>query len=53
MNVPTKLIDTTIEEFKAEGYTARVVSTNIEQRYNAKNYQVVNLIFEKAETDEA
>lgn len=51
MNVPSKLIETTIEEFKAEGYTCRVCSCQTDNRANGQA-QVVTLAFEKAETTE-
>lgn len=53
MTVPTKLIDTTIGEFKAEGYETRTCSTATDYRGDNKRVQVVTLIFEKVETDES
>lgn len=49
MTVPTKLINTTIEEFKAEGYETRLCHVNVDNRANDKKVMVVQLAFEKAE----
>lgn len=51
MSIPTKLIDTTIEEFKAEGYTCRTASTVVDNRGANTKAQVVQLIFEKNEEE--
>lgn len=50
MNIPTKLITTTIDEFKAEGYTATkcIVDSNAMVGPNT-NYQLVTLEFVKSE----
>lgn len=45
INIPTVLIDTTISEFKAEGYVCR--SENVE---TTDKKQTVGLYFEKEET---
>lgn len=52
MTVPTKLIDTTMEEFKAENYDTRTCSTTCDYRGDGKYVQVVQLIFEKEVTNE-
>lgn len=53
MNIPTKLITTTIDEFKAEGYECHAASCNgsgiVE---NGNNIQVVTLVFQKKEDNE-
>lgn len=51
MDIPTKLITTTIDEFKAEGYGCHDVSvagSGIVE--NGNNVQVVRLEFHKKET---
>lgn len=50
MTIPTKLITTTIDEFKAEGYeckTAKVEGDGI--RTQDSTTQVVTLVFDKTE----
>lgn len=50
MNIPTKLITTTIDEFKAEGYeckTAKVEGDGIVA--GNETTQVVTLVFHKTE----
>lgn len=52
MNIPTKLITTTIDEFKAEGYeaTKATVDSNAIVANDTK-YQIVTLEFVKSETE--
>lgn len=48
MNIPTILIDTTVAEFKAEGY--ELAGCNIDaQKYNENEAQFITLSFKKEE----
>lgn len=54
MNIPTKLIETTIDEFKAEGYDCRTASCEGDGIVvnGTENIQVVTLVFyKKGETE--
>lgn len=55
MNIPTKLITTTIDEFKAEGYECVNVSadSNAIHVSTGETTQLINLTFKKTETDNA
>lgn len=51
MEIPTKLISSTIDEFKAIGYTCRVCSSTVDIRGDNKTAEVVKLAFEKLEEE--
>lgn len=51
MTIPSKLMETTEQEFAAIGYTTRVYSVQVDHR-GANDAQVVTLVFEKEETKE-
>lgn len=51
MNIPTKLITTTIDEFKAEGYECKEASTKGDGIVvDGDSVQVVTLVFQKKGT---
>lgn len=49
MTVPSKLMETTAQEFAAEGYSTRVYSVQTDNRGSNTTAQVVTLVFEKTE----